>query len=434
MRRALLLTPSFAFTLFAWAQAPAPAPQQNAALPATIIAAVHRGSATPLTLQQVLDQSHRANPTLLSGAEHLNAVRAGEVTAGLRQNPVLTGGGQMFTLAPDDPNGPPFYNVGVQRLFERGGKRQLRLDGAKATTTLTSDQLADTQRQMDLAVRQAFAKMLFAEAALEISRENLEGYRHTVDLMKVRLDAGDMDRTDFDRVELQLVGFENDFDNANLALRQSSIALQSMLGVNTPSDDFAVTGSLEPSPLAYTLEELHTAALKNRPDLQAAQAQVDANAASVKLAVANGKADPTLEAEYERSGHANTMGANIQIPLRFFDRNQGEKARAQHELESSRLALVAARNQVISDVDTAWAAYQTATSQDGRYRAKYLAEAAHVRDNMEFSYRHGNTTLLDYLSALSDYRQVNLASLNANLQLLLAVEQLTTAAHMEINP
>ena len=388
---------------------------------------------TPLTLQQVLDLAHRSNPTLLSAAQHLAAVRAQEVTAGLRQNPVGIVSGQLVTAAADAPN-PYFYQAGVQRLFERGNKRELRLDNARSTTTLTSFQLDDQRRQTDLAIRQAFSRMLYAQQAVAISRENLEGYRKTVDLMKVRLDAGDMDQTDFDRVELQLAGFESDLDNAQLTLRQGSIVLQTLVGIANPADNFAIVGTLDPPPILTTLDDLRSTALANRPDLKAAQAQVDVNAAAVKLAVANGTADPTIESDYERSGNVNTFGANINIPLRLFDRNQGEKERTRYELESSRLALTAAQNQVVSDVDSAWAAYLAAQSQSVRYRSKYLSEAAHVRDNLEFSYRNGNSTLLDYLSALSDYRLVNLAALNARLQVLLSIEQLSYAAHTEINP
>jgi cobalt-zinc-cadmium efflux system outer membrane protein len=390
-------------------------------------------AATPLTLPQVLDLAHRSNPTLLSAAQHLAAVHAQEVTAGLRQNPNVTAAGQMVTLSPDDPNGPDFYSVGVQRLFERGNKRQLRVDTARSTTALTGFQL-DDRRQTDLAIRQAFSRMLYAREALGISRANLEGYRKTVALMKVRLDAGDIDQTDFDRIELQLAGFETDQDNAELILRQASIALQNLIGIARPREDFDIAGTLDPPPPTITLDALRTSALTDRPDLKAAQAQVDVDVASAKLAVANGTADPLIEGDFERTGHANTFGANINIPLRIFDRNQGEKERTRYEIESSRLALTAAQNQVLSDVDSAWAAYQTARVQSERYRSKYLTEAAHVRENLEFSYRNGNSTLLDYLSALSDYRLVNLAALNSKLQLLLSIEQLSYAAHTEINP
>jgi cobalt-zinc-cadmium efflux system outer membrane protein len=252
--------------------------------------------------------------------------------------------------------------------------------------------------------------------------------------MQIRLDAGAVDRTDFDRVELQLAGFESDFDNAELTLRQGSIALQTLLGIALPKKDFAVAGALDPPALNVTLEGLRNKALANRPDLKAAESQVAVNSSAVKLAFANGTADPIVEADYERSGYSNTVGGSVNIPLRIFDRNQGEKQRTAYELESSRLALLAARNQVLSDVDSAWAGYQTARSQSERYRSKYLAEATHVRDNLEFSYRNGNSTLLDYLSALSDYRQVNLTALNANLQLLLSLEQLSYATQTELLP
>ena len=390
-------------------------------------------SGAPLTLAQVLDLARRANPTLLAAAHHLSAVRSQEITAGLRQNPVGVISSQLVTESADASN-PYFYSAGVSRLFERGGKRAARLDTARATTSLTGFQLEDQTRQIELSVRQAFSRMLYAREAVAISRDNLEGYRRTVDLMKVRLDAGSIDQTDFDRVELQLAGFESDLDNSELSLRQSSIALQTLIGVSIPSVDFAIAGTLDPPAVTTTLNDLRRKALANRPDLKAAQEQVALDAATLKLASANGTADPTLEGDYERSGSVNSLGASVNIPLRIFDRNQGEKERARYEVESSRLALTAAQNQVLSDVDSAWAAYVAAQSQSQRYRAKYLAEATHVRDNLEFSYRNGNSTLLDYLSALSDYRQVNLAALNANLQLLFALEQLSYATDTEIVP
>src|SRR5664279_879029 len=183
----------------------------------------------PLTLSEVLDLAHRGNPTLLSAAQHLEAVRAQEITAGLRQNPVGIVGGQLLTASADD-NNPYFYQAGLQRLFERGNKRQSKLDTARSTTTLTSFQLDDQRRQLDLAIRQAFSRMLYAQQALAISRDNLDGYRRTVELMKVRLDAGNIDQTDFDRVELQLAGFDSDLDNAELTFRQGRITLQTLIG------------------------------------------------------------------------------------------------------------------------------------------------------------------------------------------------------------
>lgn len=156
--------------------------------------------------------------------------------------------------------------------------------------------------------------------------------------------------------------------------------------------------------------------------------------ANVKLADADGTTDPTIGGEYERSATYNTAGFQVSIPLRIFDRNQGEKQRTRYEAESSRFAEIAARNQVVSDVDQAWAGYEAATHLAARYNGHYLSEAEHVRDNLEFSYRHGGSTLLDYLDALRDYRQTNLDALNANQQVWLSIHQLSFAAATEILP
>ena len=389
---------------------------------------------TPLTMQQAVAYARLHSPALLGAQQHVSAIRAQEITAGLRLNPVVVAEGTQVSLSRDDGNGPDFYGIGLQRTFEVGGKRTLRLNAARANTGVASAQVDDQQRSLDLSVRTAFTRMLQAKAALEIANDNLKDYQHTVDLMKVRLDVGDVDRTDFERIELQLAGFENDQTNAQLNLTQASEQLQFLLGEPAVMPGFDIVGALNPPPLPQTLPQLEAAALAARPDLVAASRQVTANEAGIRLADAMGKADPQFGLEYESAGYANTFGFNLQIPLRIFDRNQGEKERTRREAESSRLLLTQARNQVVSDVDQAYAAFQAAVVQSARYQNKYLAEAAHVRDNIEFAYRNGDATLLDYLSALQDYRQTNLAALNAQAQAQAALHQLSYATATEVNP
>jgi len=182
------------------------------------------------------------------------------------------------------------------------------------------------------------------------------------------------------------------------------------------------------------MAQLEQEALAARPDYQAALQSIRLADANVKLAEADGTTDPTIGGEYERSATYNTAGFQVSIPLRIFDRNQGEKERTRYEAQSSRFAESAARNQVVNDVDQAWAGYEAAVDLAKRYNGHYLAEARHVRDNLEYSYRHGGATLLDYLDSLRDYRQTNLDALNANQQVWLSIHQLSFAAATEILP
>ncbi|HUB18803.1 MAG TPA: TolC family protein [Acidobacteriaceae bacterium] len=388
----------------------------------------------PLTLDQVLAIARAKNPGLLSAEQHVEATKAAEITAGLRQNPSFTVSGANTTLPANNPSSPYTYVGNISRLFERGQKRRWRLDVADATTAVTRSQYNDQGRQLELQVKDAFVNMLAAKAALQVAQDNLDSYRRTVDLSKVRLDAGDISKTDYERIDLQLAEFESDYDNARLDFVQASDSLQLLMGIDQPSSTFAIAGSLEPPAITPKLTQIQQQALAARPDYLAAQQSVTLADANVKMADADGTVDPTLGGEYERVGVYNSAGFQISVPVRIFDRNQGEKQRTRYEAQSSRLAEVAARNQVLNDVDQAWAGYVAAVDLAKRYNGHYLAESESVRNNLEFSYRHGGATLLDYLDALRDYRQIHLDALAANQQVWLSIHQLSFAAATEIVP
>jgi cobalt-zinc-cadmium efflux system outer membrane protein len=387
-----------------------------------------------MTLQQVLAVARARNPGLLSAEQHVTATKASEITAGLRQNPTFAVSGANTTLPANNPSSPYTYVGNVSRLFERGQKRRWRLDVASATTSVTQSQYNDQQRQLVLQVKDAFTNMLAAKAGLQVAQDNLDSYRKTVQLSQARLNAGDVSKTDFERIDLQLAEFESDYDDARLNLVQASDSLQLLMGVERPSPNFDIAGSLESPSLTTSLAQIEQDALAARPDYQAARESVTLADDNVKLADAEGTTDPTLGAEYERLGVFNSAGFQISIPVRIFDRNQGEKQRTRYEAQSSRFAATEARNQVLNDVDQAWAAYLAALEVAKRYNNHYLAESERVRANLEFSYRHGGATLLDYLDALRDYRQIHLDALAANQQVWLSLHQLSFAAATEIVP
>jgi len=391
-------------------------------------------AAAPLTLEQVLDIARAKNPSLLSAEQHVDATRAAEITAALRQNPSFTVSGADVTLGANNPASPYSYAANVTRLFERGQKRRWRLDSARSTTDVTRSQYNDQVRQTVLQIRNAFTNMLIAREALRIAQDNLDSYGKTVELSKARLDAGDISKTDFERIDLQLAEFESDYDNAKLDLTQASDSLQLLMGIEKPASAFDITGNIQAPDVTITLAQAEQDALASRPDYLAARQGVTLADSNVKLADAGGTTDPTIGGEFERTATYNSVGFQISIPLRIFDRNQGEKERTRFEAQSSRFAEIAARNQVLNDVDQAWAAYDAALDLAKRYNSHYTGEAQRVRENLEFSYRRGGATLLDYLDALRDYRQINLDALTANQQVWLSIHQLSFAAATEIVP
>jgi cobalt-zinc-cadmium efflux system outer membrane protein len=389
--------------------------------------------ATPLTLQQVVAIARARNPVLLSAEQNLLSVRAEEIQAGVRENPYFTLYGSNLTN-PATSTTPYAYSLQLARLFERGQKRRWRLDSARSTTDQTADMNRDQQRQVILLVKQAFTGMLLGKATLKLAKDNLHDFNHELDISRERYKTGDIGKLDYERLDLQLAQFESDESNAEQALAQASYQLQTLLGYEKPTNNFDIVGDIIPPPLTGTLEELEQRALAVRPDYQAARAGVLVADANVRLAYANGTADPTLEGEYDHSGTLSSYGFYATIPIRIFDRNQGNKASAKYEANSVRLSEVATRNQVFSDVDQAWVGYTTSKVLSDRYQGHYLAEAKDVLSIAQYAYQHGGLALIDYLNALQDDRRTSLAALNADAQTWLAIHQLSYVTATELVP
>ena len=319
-----------------------------------------------LTLRQVLDAAESRNPTLLAARANLNAVRAQELQAGVRANPYFNLNTSNVT-EPQYVGNPDSYVAQFSRLFERGGKRGIRLDAARATTAQTQAQLDDTVRQTVLTIKTAFIHMLIAKDALELSEASLKDFRHEVEIANDRYQAGDLGKLDFERLDLQLGSLESDQSNDIVLLQQASAQLQTLMGVETPIPTFDIAGDILPPIVPQTAAQLTATALATRPDYAAARQAILAAEANARLAIANGTADPTFEIEFDRTGHENSVGAYVNIPIRIFDRNQGNKATTRFQADSSRLTAIAARNQVVTDVTQAFIGYEQAKRLADRF-------------------------------------------------------------------
>jgi outer membrane protein, heavy metal efflux system len=387
-----------------------------------------------LTLAQILDLARTKNPTILAAEQNLQAVHAQELQAGVRQNFDFGVTGSNITLPAEGASNPYQYSLQVSRLFERGEKRKWRLEDARATTGQTRAQLEDSIRQTELTIKTAFTHMLIAKESLELASASLKDFGHEVDIAHDRYKAGDLGKLDFERLDLQLGDYESDEANDIITLRQASDQLQTLIGVESPADDFDITGDIIPLNVTQTKDQLLQAALANRPDYAAAHFGVAAADANSRLAIANGTADPTLEGEYDRSGTYNSAGFSFNIPIRIFDRNQGNKATARFQADASRLTETAARYQVISDVDQAWVGYVQAKRLSDRYNTHYLDESHDVLSIAQYAFEHGGIALIDYLDALRDARSTTLNALNAYQQTWLAIHQLSAASASNLTP
>jgi cobalt-zinc-cadmium efflux system outer membrane protein len=392
-----------------------------------------------MTWQQVRDQFEAANPTLQAGQIGIDEFRAQEVTAHLRPNPNLTLiADQIDPFNGGPPHGAFAYLLGaasVTYLHERRHKRELRLESAQDATKIAVSDQADLDRMLLFNLRSAFVQILQEKAVLNLAKENLAYYDHVLAINRDRYQSGAIARVDFSRLQLQRVQYESDLQTAEVNLRTAKIQLLALLNDQTPVDQFDVAGPFDFSPQMPTQDDVRQAAIDTRPDLKAALQSIEKAKTDHRLAIANGSTDPIVGFDVGRNPPIDQyIGFNVSIPLRIFDRNQGEKQRTQLDIDRNDKLMQASRTQVFSDVDSAYATVKSSIILLQPYKDTYLAQATDVRDTIAFSYQHGGASLLDFLNAQADYRSVQVNYLNLVASYLDAASQLNLAVGREVIP
>jgi len=395
-----------------------------------------------LTWDDVRAHFESDNPTLRAGQIGIDESKAQEITAYLRPNPgftLLTDGTQIARYQGVwRPFAGTELSTNFSYLHERQHKRELRLESQQKATGIAVSAQADLDRTLVFTLRTAFVQILQEKAILELAKENLSYYDHVLDINRERYRAGAIAQVDMDRLELQRVQYESDLQTAEVNLRTAKIQLLALLNDRTPVELFDVTGPFDFSNQIAPLDEVRQTALDNRPDLRAALQSVEKSKTDHKLAVANGSTDPTLSAWYTHNPSFNnpfaheTVGASVGVPLRIFDRNQGEKLRTQLDINRSDKLLEATRAQVFSDVDSAYATVNSTVILLQPYKDRYLQQASRIRDTIAFSYQHGGASLLDFLNAQAEYRSMQVNYLNLVASYLDAAGQLNLAVGREV--
>jgi outer membrane protein, heavy metal efflux system len=397
-----------------------------------------------LTWDQVRAKFEAANPVLKSDQSNVDEMKAEEITAYLRPNPQFTMSTDGTAIAPHDGSYQPFKGTDLSPNFsylhEREHKRELRLQSAQEGTQIATSQHQDLDRTLLFTLRSAFVQTLEAKAVLELAKADLEYYDKIIEISKARFAAGDLAQIDLDRIELLRVQYESEIQTAIVNLRTAKIALLQLLDDRTPVDQFDVTGPFDFTSDLKPLSDFEQAAIDARPDLRAAIQAIEQARTNHKLAISNGSTDPTFGAWYTWNASTNnpnglqTLGLSVQIPLRIFDHNQGEKQRTLIDIDRNQQLTDAARAQVFNDVDSAYEQVRSNIALLVPYRDQYKDQATRVRDTVTYSYQHGGASLMDFLNAQSDYRIVQLAYLQLVGAYMTAAGQMNLAVGREVIP
>jgi len=389
------------------------------------------------TWERVKERFELNNPTLLAAKLNIDELKATEITAHLRPNPTVQFNADQIDPFNNGPDHGPFAYLLATGTFtylhERAHKRELRTDSAKKATAIGLSQQEDLERNLLFSLRGAFVQILQAKAVLKVAQDNLEYYDRILKISRDRFQAGDIARIDLDRLELQRVQYESDLQTADVSLRTAKIQLLALLNDRTPVENFDADGPFEFAEPTDKLDDYRRMAADSRPDLRAAVQSVDKAQTDHKLAEADGSTDPTFIFDVGRNPPIDSyVGVGVNIPLRIFDRNQGEKLRTKIDITRNERLRDAAQAQVFSDVDSAYATLNSNLALLRPYKEKYLQQAVRVRETILFSYQHGGASLLDFINAESEYRAVQLSYVNLVGACLTAAAQMNLAVGREV--
>jgi outer membrane protein, heavy metal efflux system len=424
-----LLGPALLFES-AGAQSP-PGPSQPPPPQAQTLA--KNPGAVTISLDDAIQMALQHNHSLMAARTVIQQDQAEETTANLRPNPVVLGDSQFLPIfqpsqfSPDYLDNTAQFDLGLSYLFERGQKRQHRLQAAKDTTAVTRSQVTDNERTISFNVASLFINVELAESTLELANQDLKSFQDTVNISEERYKAGDTGEDDLLKIKLQMLQFQTDVSAAQLSRVQALSDLRQLLGYESVGPDYDVAGSFDYQAVKGNLDDFQAKALANRPDLQAAQLGINAANSQLALQRAIGKRDVTGQVSYTHLGYINDVSLFGQIQLPIFDRNQGEIARAGFAVTQSQELEKLASGQVLTDVRDAFEGLRANDQIIGLYRSGYLDEAQQSLDITDYAYKHGAATLLDFLDAERSDRATQLAYRQALASYLLALEQLREA-------
>jgi len=398
-----------------------------------------RPAATQITLEQAIALALANSPSIKAARTQIQQNQAQEITANLRPNPVLSWDSQFIPVfsgdfSTDTLNNLQQFDVGVGYLFERGRKRQNRLQAARDQTAVTAAQVADTERALIFNVAQQFINVLLANSTLRFALDDLRSFQETVNISEERYRAGDISEGDYLKIKLQLLQFQTDVSSARVAKVQALGSLRALVGYASLPHDYDCAGDLAYQPLTAALPDLQAKALAERPDLQAAKKGVKAANSQISLAKADGKVDVNASASFSHVSGTSSTSLFFNVPLPFFNRNQGEIARTRFALTQAELTAKASEDTVLTDVTNAYEAASSNQDVVKLYVSGYLKEAQDSRDISQYAYKGGAATLLDFLDAERSYRSIELAYRQALAAYMLSLEQLRQAAGIRSLP
>ena len=371
-----------------------------------------------LTLEEALRLATERNPTLAAARNTVEIAESQRTDARLRPNPAVSFESEGYPLF-ESPR-PAFGNnqeltVRFDQEIELAGRRRLRTEAAAAGVSAAEAAFLDERRRLEFDVRRAYFGVVLAKADVEVARTALDEIDKVIGLNRARFQQGEISGGELRRIQVERLKFVDDLFAADLALRNARSSLLALFNASDLSIEFDVAERLNASdsgtparilpqtPLSNT-SSLRTQALAARPDLIAAQREIQRADTETRLQRALGTPNVTVGGGYKRDFGSDAVVFGVTVPLPLFSRNQGGVARADAERRQAANRAAATATVVLLDVQQAVNAVDVSRARVSYIEREYLNPSRESRDIVLASYRLGTADLIDFLDAQRAFR------------------------------
>lgn len=374
------------------------------------------------------------NPLLLRERQNISMARSDLRGAGLVPNPEIELSSGSYPLF-ESRRGPFLNNQELtfqgSQTIETAGKRRKRTAFAQQSLAVAQSEVANTQRSLELELKQRFFAALLAQLQLEVARQVAEQFDVIVRVNDARYKQGEVSGLEYARIQAERSRFFTDVLEAELATTNAKLALGELIGLPVGAS-FDLKGTLDTAPVDVKPDQLRSEARRTRPDVLAQQYRVERGARGLELQRALAMPNVTVFAGYRRDLGANTSVFGLNVPLPLFNRNQGGIGRAQAESQAQQFEFQRITLQVDREIEQAVNSANAQRRRLDALRDTFLPNAKKARDIAQESYRLGALDLVALLDAERSYREIIRSYNQALFDHRLALAQLEAASGKDL--
>ena len=387
-----------------------------------------------LDLQQIEKIFTDSNLTLLAQHYNVDAQKALVEQAKVWQNPTLnTDWGiaangkfvQYKKNADGSYNGQ--YYIQIQQLILTAKKRGKLIDLANTNTRLSELQLQDVLRNLRYQLHQDYYTIQQQLALLAIYKDQGEQLDKLHDGMRAEMNAGNIARKDFVRIEALVISLSQDIADLRKSLADSENDLKTLLQITNANQFIKPAETLNGDvAMPDNLQSLTDYALKSNPNYLLQQWQITYQKQNLSYQKALQTPDITLSPNFDRNSNfaPNYVGLGVSLPLLVFNKNKGNIKSAQANIKQQEAITQSAETELRNNISNAYSKLLLSIELNNATQKAFYKDYTTINNNMLESYRGRQISLLEFLDFFNDYTDSQKKLLDQQLSLQLAKEEL----------